>query len=175
MKRRELFLDLVIYMIITFVVLILLALCPSKNTSKRISDDKWLQTANHRNNTRASHKISHSSDITTSGKSNRSDVDEFIAAYYQAGNKGINLFNRKGVQDDFVVDEEFHFENERYLAQREKLINCIVGMFNKFGFAGVVIGLTGIFLIIWFGIATICEFIKYLILRFLGYVVSLFV
>lgn len=172
MKRRELFLDLLICLIITLVVLILLVLCPAKNTTTSISDKRWLQTTEYKNNFSASRKIVHSSDITTSRKSNRSDIDEFIAAYYHAGRKGFNIFKRNELQDDLVTDEEFQIENERHLAQREKLINFVLGMYSKYGFTSTVIGLTGASLIIWFGVAALCEFIKYLILRFFGYVVS---
>ena len=166
MKKTKIILNLLSYLFIPFVVVILLIFCFRDNTSKT-SKEQFLQTV--KINIPASQEY----DTTASANLNRVDVDEFIAAYYQAGRKGINIFKSKDAQDDLLItDEEFQIVNKRHFAQREKLINCVVGTYNKFGFTGAVIGLIGISVIIWFGIAIICEFIKYLILRFFGYVVS---
>ena len=170
MKRRELFLDLLICLIITLVLSFLLILCSGNNTletSKTISQEQWSHPREGKTN--ASQESIPFSSISTSMKP---DVDEFIAAYYKAGRKKTGIFNRKDAQDDLFLEEELNSTNVKYLAQREKLIDCVLGMYRKFGFTGTVIGLTGISLIIWFGVATLCEFIKYLILRFFGYVVS---
>lgn len=145
-------------------MIILLILSFGENTPKT-SKELWLKTED------SNIPVSFSGNSSTS-KLDRAEVDEFIAAYYQAGRKRTNIFERKYVHDNFVTNEEFQIQNEKHLAQREKLINYVFGIFNKYGFTGAVIGLTGISLIVWFGIATISEFIKYLILRFLGYVVS---
>ena len=173
MKKTKIILNLLSCFFIPLVVVILFILCSGNNTSETstiVSKGQLLQTGQR--NIPVSQEITPFPSTASSTKLNKDDVDKFIAAYYQAGRKGTNIFKKNKLQDDLVISEEFQIENERYLAQREKLINCVVGIFNKYGFAGAVIGLTGISLIIWFGIATVCEFIKYLILRFLAYVVS---
>lgn len=101
------------------------------------------------------------------------DIDAIIAKHYKASRKGIEyMFGSKDMQTDPGIQTEIKNMEDQYAIEHQALITYLVGMVKRYGLTGTVIVFTSVLLTIWFGVLTICELIRWLILRFCGYVIS---